>query len=81
MRTQTTMLLQIFFIFSLNPCAAGGEFGKYKIMQKSLKMAETLAHGYHLRVLSESFPINTNKMGFRWFSRIFASLCFGGQKP
>ena len=27
--------------------------------------------GTHLRVLSESFPMNTNMTGFRWFSKIF----------
>ena len=31
----------------------------------------------HLRVLSESYPMNTNIMtGFRWFSKIFDFLCF-----
>ena len=33
--------------------------------------------GTHLRVLSVSFPTNTNLTGFRLFSKIFASLCFG----
>ena len=33
--------------------------------------------GTHLRVLSESYPMNTNKTGFRSFSKIVASLCFG----
>ena len=37
-------------------------------------MIETLAHGYSSRVLSESFPMNTNMTGFRWFSKNFASL-------
>ena len=32
--------------------------------------------GTHLRVLSESSPMNTNITGFRWFSKIFASLSF-----
>ena len=31
---------------TLNPNAAGGYFGQYKMMQKSLKMIETLANGY-----------------------------------
>ena len=35
-------VLKIFF----NPYAAGGWFGNYKIMQKSRKITETLAHGY-----------------------------------
>ena len=29
------------------------------------KMMETLAYGTHLRVLSESYPMNTNMTGFR----------------
>ena len=29
-----------------NPYAAGGSFGQHKMMQKTLKMTETLAHGY-----------------------------------
>ena len=31
----------------------------------------------HLGVLSESYPMNTNMIGFRWFSKIVAFLCFG----
>ena len=30
-----------------------------------------------LRVLNKSYPMNTNITGFRWFSKILASLCFG----
>ena len=33
--------------------------------------------GTHLRVLYESYPMITNMTGFRSFSKIFASLCFG----
>ena len=33
--------------------------------------------GTHLKVLSESFPMNTNMTGFRWFSKIFEFLCLG----
>ena len=33
--------------------------------------------GTHLRLLGESYPMNTNMTGFRWLSKIFASLCFG----
>ena len=41
-----------------------------KLMQKTLKMTETLAHVYSSpRVLSKSFPVNTNMTGFRWFSK------------
>ena len=34
-------------------------------------MIEILAQ---LKVLSESYPMNTNMTGFRWFSEIFVSL-------
>ena len=37
-------------------------------------MTETLAHGTHLTVRSESFPINTNMIGFRCFFKVVASL-------
>ena len=30
--------------------------------------------GTHPRVLGESYPMNTNMIGLRWFSEIFASL-------
>ena len=33
--------------------------------------------GTHLRVLSKRYPMNTNMTGCRWFSKIFAFLCFG----
>ena len=29
--------------------------------------------GTHMKVLGESFPMNTNMTGFQWFSKIFAS--------
>ena len=50
---QGEMLDKLCWIFSkrcfcqkINPYAASGHFGHYKIMQKSWKMIETLAHGY-----------------------------------
>ena len=33
--------------------------------------------GTHLKVLSESYPMNTNMKGLDVFSKIFASLCLG----
>ena len=42
--------------------------------EKSLKPWQM---GTHLRVLSESFQMNTNMTGFRWFSKIFAFLYIG----
>ena len=41
-------------------------------------MTEILANK---RVLSKNYPMNTNMTGFRWFSKIFASLCFGQKEP
>ena len=52
-------------------------FGQYKMTQKTfLKTTETLAHMHatHLRVLSESYPMNTNMAGFRWFSKTLCVL-------
>ena len=48
-----------------------------KIPEKWLKPWQM---GTHLRVLSKSVLMDTNKTGFRWFSKIFASLCFGQKK-
>ena len=38
---------------TINPCAAGGYIGQYKIMQKYWKFNETLVYGYS----SESTPL------------------------
>ena len=41
-------------------------------------MIETLAYGYLSESTQrESYPINTNMTGFRWFPKIFAFLCCG----
>ena len=37
--------------------------------------------GTHLKVLNKSYLMNTNMTRLRWFSKIFASLCFGRKKP
>ena len=34
-------------------------------------MTETLNTGTYLRVLSKSYPMNTNMIGFRWSSKKF----------
>ena len=34
------------------------------MIQKALNITETLAYGTHQRVLSKSFPMNTNMTGF-----------------
>ena len=38
-------------------------------------MTDTLAYDTHLRVLGESFLMDTIMTGFRWLSKIFGSLC------
>ena len=45
--------------------------------KKNEKLLKPWHMGTHLRMLSESYPMNTNKTGFRWFSKIFAFLCCG----
>ena len=54
----------------LNPYVAGGKYGQYKMIQKTWKkLLKPWQMGTHLRVLSESYPMNTNMTGFRWFSK------------
>ena len=35
----------------INPYAAGGKFGQYKMMQKAFRNTETLAHVYSVRAI------------------------------
>ena len=42
------------------------------MMQKPVKLLKPWHMGTHLRVLRESFSMNTNMAGFRCFSKIFA---------
>ena len=60
-----------------NHYAVGGQFGQYKMMQKTENWPKPWHMGTYLRVLSESYLMNTNMAGFRWFSNISVSLCFG----
>ena len=48
-----------------------------KWCKKPEKWMEPCWIGTHLRVLSESYSMNTNMTGFRRFSKIFPSYCFG----
>ena len=41
-----------------------------EMIQKPLKMTETLAYGYSTESTCESYAINTNTIGFGWFSKI-----------
>ena len=43
------------------------DFDKYKMMQKHAKRLKPWHIGTHLRVLSDSFALNTNMTGFRMF--------------
>ena len=52
---------------SLYRYAAGGYFIQYKVMWK---ITETLAHWYSSESTHESYPMNTNMAGFRWFSKL-----------
>ena len=51
------------------------------MLQKPLKWLKPWQMGTHLRVLSESYPMDTNLTRFRCFSKIFASLCYGRKLP
>ena len=61
----------------LNPYAAGGLFGQYKMMQKPEKYMKPWQMGTHLRVLSKSYQMNTNMIGLSWFSKVVGYWCFG----
>ena len=52
-----------------NPNAGGGQCDQYKMIKKPGKCLKPWQMGTHLRVLSESFLMNTNMTGFRWFSK------------
>ena len=62
-----------------NPYAAGGYILPIQndAKKKLLKWLKPWHMGTHLRVLSESYLMNTNMTGLRWSSKIFASLWFG----
>ena len=54
---------------TFNPNAGGGQFDQYKMIKKPGKCLKPWQMGTHLRVLSESFLMNTDMTGFRWFSK------------
>ena len=57
-------------------------FVQYKMMQKKPpeKWIKPWHMGTQLRVLSESYSMNTEMAGFKWFLKIFASFCLIGLK-
>ena len=44
-------------------------------MKKAEKCPKPWQMGTHMKVLGESFPMNTNMTGFRCFSKLFVHLC------
>ena len=71
----------------LSPDAAGDCFGQnnwkpekwpiWPIQNDAQTRKMTWHMGTHLRVLSESYLMNTNMTGFMWFSKIFVTQWFG----
>ena len=62
----------------VNLYAGGGlNLTHTKWCEKPVKWLKPWHIGIPHRVLSKSYQINTNMTGFRGFSKIFASLCFG----
>ena len=52
--------------------------GSYdKLCKKPEKLLKPWQTGTHIIVISKSYLMNTNMTGFLYFSKIFASLCFG----
>ena len=56
----------------VNPYAAGGYFGRYKIMQKTCKMTETLANGYSSESTRQEL---SNEYQHDRVSMIFKKIC------
>ena len=52
-------------------------FTNTKLCEKAGKGLKPWHMGTHLRVLIESYPMNTNLTGFRQGLKIFPSYCFG----
>ena len=72
------MKFELTTFFLINPYAAGGQFAEIQNETKNLKnWLKPWQVGTHLNVLRESYPMNTNKRGFRCCSKIFAFLCLG----
>ena len=61
----------------LTPMLLVANLTNTKRCKKRKKGLQPWHMGAHLRVLSQGYPMNTNMTGSGWFSKIFASLCFG----
>ena len=70
---ESLLLLKAFLTFML----LAANFANTKLCRKYFNWLKPWQMGTHLKEFSKSFPMNTNMTGFRWFSEIFASLCFG----
>ena len=68
-------------LFVLNLMLVVANFANSKWCKKPEKWLKPWHMRTHLRVLSESYQMNTNMTGFKCFSKIFVSLCFGWKKP
>ena len=54
------------------------KIGQYKMMQNTKKILKPWHIGTYLRVLNESYPMNTTMTGFSFFKSLcIAFLCFG----
>ena len=62
--------LHIHSFIHLSPYAAAGYFGQYKMVQKSWKMIETLAHGYSSESTHQELP---NIAGFIYMMEVHKS--------
>ena len=56
-------------------------FANTKWCKKTEKWLNPWQIGTHLRVLTESFLMNTNMIGFRWFAYFLPSCAFGKSSP
>ena len=72
-QTQSFSLLTLMLVVA--------KFANTKLRKNPEKLLKPGQMGTLLKVLSESFPMNTNLTWFRRFSKIFVSLCFGWKQP
>ena len=59
----------------LNPYVAGGYFGQYKMMQKSLEFIETWANGYSSDITQQELSNEYQYDRVLMVLKIFVSLC------
>ena len=69
------------FFLALTPMLVVANLAYTKWCIKPERWPKPWHLGTHLKVLSSTYPLNTNMTGLRWFSEIFASVCFGRKEP